>query len=63
MRYKRFTLVLTPRNTHNITRITELEDCSKAEAVRRALERYRRAVEERDAAEKTKAAALQAGAA
>lgn len=57
----KFTMVLTSRDEHNIRRIRELTGVSKSEAVRRALEQHRRAVEDRIAAEATatQAATLQ----
>jgi hypothetical protein len=55
----KFTMVLTPRDRHNMRRIMELTGVSKSEAVRRALEQHRGAVEDRIAAEATQAAALQ----
>lgn len=56
-----FNMRLKKRDGYNLRRVVELTGWSQSEVVRRALEEYRRTVEERIAAEATRAAALQGG--
>jgi hypothetical protein len=57
---KKLTMVLTPRDRHNIRRVIELTGISKSEAVRRALEQYRRTTEETITKEAERSVAAQA---
>lgn len=54
-----FNMVLKKRDSYNLRRVVELTGWSQSEVVRRALDQYRRTVEEQIAAEATREAALQ----